>query len=59
MKSICKYIYYAEVIYKEGGKDEWVGKATETVQEATDLISVGFEYTGVEYDGFRLFRKRK
>jgi hypothetical protein len=58
MKSTGKYIHYAEVVYKEYGKDEWVVKAAKTVQEATDLIGVGFEYV-TEVEGYKLFRKRK
>ena len=58
MKSTGKYIHYAEVVYQHSGKDEWNVKAAKTVQEATDLISVGFEYV-TDVEELKLFRKRK
>ena len=39
-------------------KDEWVVKAAKTVEEASELISVGFEYV-IDVQDFKLFRKRK
>ena len=58
MKSTGKYIHYAEVVYRQGGKDEWVVKAAKTLKKATDLISFGFEYI-TDVEGFKLFIKRK
>ena len=58
MKSTGKYIHYAEVVYQRSGRDEWVVKAAKTLQEATDLLEVGFEYV-TDMEGFKLFRKRK
>ncbi len=58
MKSTGRYIYYAKVVFQQKGKEEWNVKAAKTVQEATDLIGVGFEYV-TDVEGFKLFRKRK
>lgn len=59
MKSTSRYVHYEKVIYKGNNKDEWTVRAARTVEEATELMKVGFEYNGVEYDGVKLFRKRK
>jgi hypothetical protein len=53
-----KYIHYAEILYNKSDSNEWIVKAAKTVEEASELIKVGFEYH-VEIDGFKLFRKRK
>jgi hypothetical protein len=29
-------------------------RAAKTIDEASELMKVGFEYSGVEYDGFKL-----
>ncbi len=58
MKSTLRYIHYAEVVYQRSGKDEWTVRATKTVEEATELVSVGFEYV-TEVEGFKLFKKHK
>jgi hypothetical protein len=34
-------------------------RVAKTVDEASELMKVGFEYSGVEYNGFKLFRKHK
>jgi hypothetical protein len=39
-------------------EDDYVCKAANTVQEARELIEVGFEYT-CEIDYTKLFRERK
>jgi integrase len=59
LKSTRNYIHYANVIYNKSNNNEWTVKAAKTREEATELMEVGFEYSGVEYDGFKLFRKRK
>jgi integrase len=58
MKSTLRYIHYAEVVYQRSGKNEWTVKAAKTVEEASELVSVGFEYV-TEVEGFKLFKKRK
>ena len=46
------------IIFQSDENDEWIVKGVKTVQEATELIAVGFEYV-TEIEGFKLFRKRK
>jgi integrase len=58
MKSTSGYIHYAEIVYQRSHKDEWTVRAAKTVEEATELVSVGFEYV-TEVEGFKLFKKRK
>jgi len=58
MKSTLRYIHYAEVVYQRSDKDEWTVRAAKTVEEVTELISVGFEYV-TEVEGSKLFKKRK
>ena len=58
MKSTLSYIHYAEVVHHRSDKDEWTVRAAKTVEEVTELISVGFEYV-TEVKGFELFKKRK
>lgn len=53
-----KYIHLEKVIFQSDENDEWIVKGVKTVQEATELIAVGFEYV-TEIEGFKLFRKRK
>jgi hypothetical protein len=38
--------------------DEYTVKVAETLEEATKLLEVGFQYV-TEMDGIKLFRKRK
>jgi hypothetical protein len=58
MKSTIRYIHLGRTSYQVSDKDEWVVKATKTINEASELIGVGFEYV-TEVEGFKLFRKRK
>lgn len=58
MKSTLRYIHYAEVVYQSSDKNEWIPRAARTVDEASELIKVGFEYV-TEIDGTKLFRKHK
>ncbi len=53
-----KYIHLERTLYQANDKDEWVVKAVKTVEEASELIKVGFEYV-TEVQDFKLFRKRK
>ena len=39
-------------------KEDYICKAVETVEEATQLIEQGFEYV-TDVEGVKLFRKRK
>ena len=58
MKSTMRYIHLERTIYQVSDKDEWVVKAAKTVDDASELISVGFEYV-TKIEGFKLFRKHK
>jgi integrase len=58
LKSTGKYIHYEKVMYQVTDTGEWIVKVAKTVSEASELISVGFEYV-TDVEGFRLFRKRK
>jgi len=58
MKSTLRYIHYAEIVYQRSDRNEWTVKAAKTVEEASELVSVGFEYI-TEVEGFKLFKKRK
>jgi integrase len=58
MKSTLRYIHYAEIVYQRRDKNEWTVRAAKTVEEASELVSVGFEYV-TEVEGFKLFKKRK
>lgn len=53
IKNTLRYVHEVNL-----GEDEYVCKAAKTVEEATQLIEVGFEYVA-EIDNIRLFRKRK
>jgi len=46
------------MLYQTCDKDEWTVKAVNTVQEASELIMVGFEYV-IDVEGFKIFKKRK
>jgi len=46
------------VLYQKSDNDEWNVRAVKTVEEASELVKVGFEYV-TEIEGFKLFRKRK
>ena len=55
-KSIKNTLVYTQLI--EFKADEFVCKAAQTVQEASDLIENGFEFV-CAFDNAKLFRKRK
>jgi len=49
MKSTMRYIHLERTVYQVSDKDEWFVKAAKTVDEASERVSVGFEYvTDVE-----------
>jgi hypothetical protein len=52
-----KYVQLEAAIYADGS-DDFVSKVAKNVQEACELIELGFEYVH-EIDGFHLYRKRK
>ena len=55
-RNIKNTLVYTQLIdFKE---DEYVCKAAKTVEEATQLIEMGFEYV-TDMEGVKLFRKRK
>jgi integrase/Zn ribbon nucleic-acid-binding protein len=58
MKSTMRYVHLEKILYQTSDKDEWVAKTAKTVEDACDLVKVGFEYV-TDIDGFKLFRKRK
>ena len=55
-KSIKNTLVYTQLI--EFKADDFVCKAAQTVQEASDLIENGFEFV-CAFDNAKLFRKRK
>ncbi len=58
MKCTMRYIHLERILYQESSNDEWTVRAVKTVEEASELVKVGFEYV-TEIEGFKLFRKRK
>ena len=56
IKNTLMYVQLAEMISK--GDDEYVCKAAKTLEEATKLIEIGFEFI-TDIDGYKLFKKRK
>jgi hypothetical protein len=56
-RKIDSTLMYTQLIKFEN-KDDFTSRIAKTVEEATDLIEVGFEYV-TEIDGVRLFRRRK
>jgi integrase len=51
------YINLEQVLFKDGN-DEYHVKVAETVEEATKLVSVGYEYVST-MDSKQIYRKRK
>lgn len=58
MKCTMRYIHLERILYQKSDNDEWTVRAVKTVEEASELVKVGFEYV-TEIEGFKLFRKRK
>ena len=57
IKNTLIYIQLEEAIFKKDN-DEYVCKVAKNVDEAKELIELGFEYV-TDMDGVKLFRKRK
>jgi hypothetical protein len=53
-----RYVHLEKTIYQESDTDKLAVRAVKTVEEASELLKVGFDYV-TEMEGFRLFRKRK
>ena len=51
------YIQLEEALFKNED-EEYICKVANTIEEAKELIEVGFEYI-CEFDGIKAFRKRK
>jgi len=58
LKCTSRYLHYEKIVNDTSDNDEWIVKVAKTIDEAIELIKVGFEYH-VEIDGFKLFGKRK
>jgi hypothetical protein len=56
-KSIDSTLLYTQLVHFEG--DEFDVKVTETKEEITELLKVGFEWVGQDDKGLTYFRKRK
>jgi hypothetical protein len=52
------YVNIEQAFFFAEGSDDYTVKVASTIEEATVLIEVGFEYV-TEMDGKKLFRKRK
>jgi len=52
------YINLENALFQTGRDDEFHAKTAKTVEEASKLIEVGFEFV-VEHQGVMIFRKRK
>ena len=53
IKNTLRYVHEVDL-----GEDEYTCRVAKTVEKATELIELGFEYV-TEIDGSKLFRKRK
>jgi len=51
------YVHLSQLIFEQE-KEEYICKVARTIDEAAELIEVGFEHV-CEIEGARLFRKRK
>jgi integrase len=58
IKNTLIYIQLEEAIFKEQ-KDGFICKAAKDVDEAKELIEIGFEYVCTTPEGIMLFRMRK
>jgi hypothetical protein len=58
LKCTSRYVHYEKTVYGTSDSDEWLVKTAKTVEEASELMKVGFEYH-VETESFKLLRKRK
>jgi len=57
IRNTMRYIHLAQLIYKENN-DEFTCKTAKNIEEAKQLIEVGFEFIH-EFNGLMLFKKRK
>jgi integrase len=58
MKSTMLYIHLEKQIYRNGRSEDYHVAAAKTVEEASSLIAVGYEFVH-EYNGVMIYRKRK
>jgi integrase len=58
MKCTSRYIHYEKIIYQTSDKDEWTVRTAKTIEDATPLLKVGFEFV-TDMEGYKIFRKRK
>jgi integrase len=58
IESVAVYIHLRKQIYLNGREDEYIVEIARTVEEASKLISVGYEFVH-EYNGVMIYRKRK
>jgi len=57
MKCTMRYVHLESIIYQQIENDDWTVRAAKNVEEAMELLKVGFEYV-TDVDGVKLFRKR-
>ena len=57
IKNTLKYVQLEEALFKEQN-EEFICKVAKTIEEAKELIELGFEYV-CEIQDAKLFRKRK
>jgi dihydropteroate synthase len=51
------YVHLESIIYQRTESDVWTVRAAKTVEEAMELLKVGFDYI-TDFEGLKLFRKR-
>jgi hypothetical protein len=57
-KSTGTYIHLEKMMYNGEADDQLIVKVADTIDEATRLMEVGYEYHA-EVEGHKLFTKRK
>ena len=58
IKSTETYIHYEKMIYQSEANDQFIVKVADTLDDAVELMEVGFEYH-TEVEGHKLYRKRR
>jgi len=58
MKSTLRYVHLEKQIYRAGSSSEFYVAVAKTVEEASGLISAGYEFVH-EHQGVMIYRKRK